>query len=116
MRGRTSLFDSLFPNVNADDRKARKGRSEQLINKRNELLLCRYVFYASANPRLQYEFIVERLSSEFFLSSVTIPEIIAVHRTTIDKLRKAPVKGLILDCADKYPFFVWNMKHLLRFN
>ena len=80
------------------------------------MLLCRYVFYASANPRLQYEFIVERLSSEFFLSSVTIPEIIAEHRTTIDKLRKAPVKGLIVDCADKYPFFVWNMKQLLRFN
>ena len=57
LRGHRSIFTSLFPeetkNTDVLEAPERKGRSEMLILKRNELLVCRYYYYVKMR-RLEY--------------------------------------------------------------
>lgn len=115
MRGSNTLFADIFHNTDSHlpAPKQRKGRSADLIEKRNDLLIHRYVFYSQITPRLNYDFIIERLSEEVFLSPITIPEIIAVNRGKIHVLRKNDLTRHYFE--KRYPFLVWEPKQLLSF-
>ncbi|MFT3750950.1 MAG: hypothetical protein QM768_21735 [Agriterribacter sp.] len=115
MRGALTLFHNIFTDTDTlPAPKQRKGRSADLIEKRNDLLIHRYVFYCALKPRLSYEFVIEKLAEETFLSPVTIPELIAENRGKIHALRQQePTKSYF---QKKYPHFVWEAKSLLIFN
>lgn len=112
MRGSNTLFADIFDNV-APVAKARKGRSASLIEKRNDLLLHRYVFYAQQQPRLSYDFIINTLSEELYIAPITIVEIIADNRPSIQSIRKQePTRAYF---AKKFPCWVWDARVLLVF-
>lgn len=115
MRGSQTLFHNLFTETETlPAPKQRKGRSAELIEKRNELLVHRYVFYKTIKPTLSYEYIIERLSDELYLSRITIPELIMDQRGKIHVLLKQePTRSYF---QKKYPHFVWDVKNLLMFN
>ena len=85
MRGSNTLFSDIFEDNKPP--KQRKGRSLNLINKRNECLIARYFYYGKFCDK-KYTSIIEILSEEFFLSTVTIPEIIDDNSQLLHSLKK----------------------------
>lgn len=114
MRGSNTLFSDIFiTNDTLPAPKQRKGRSASLIEMRNDLLIHRYVFYSELTPRLNYEFIIEKIAAELFLSPVTVPELIADNRGKIHALRRQQPNRLFFQ--KKYPHLVWDARTLLNF-
>ena len=78
MRGKYALA-KLEPTPNLiPAQKSRKGRSEELLERRNEVILYRYYYYVKIK-RMRYEDIITVLGKEFFLA----------ERTTVDLLMKS---------------------------
>jgi hypothetical protein len=112
MRG-SSLFSDFF-DTETLPQKQRKGRSPELIEKRNDLLIHRYVFYSTLPNRLNYEYIITRLSEELHLSPITIPQIIEDNQGKIVALRRQEPSRQYFQ--KKYPYLVWDAKSLLMLN
>jgi hypothetical protein len=104
-RGTITLFKNIFTeDTPAPVEKQRKGRSDVLNAKRNECLIDRYFFYGKFSG-LRYELILDTLSKEFFLSSVTIPKIVDENLEKLIELkREKPDKSFF---QNKWPHLVW---------
>jgi hypothetical protein len=104
-RGTITLFKNIFSEeLPARLEKQKKGRSDVLNAKRNECLIDRYFFYGRFTEK-RYEKILETLSNEFFLSSVTIPKIVDENLDKLIELKKLkPEKSFF---QNKWPHLVW---------
>ncbi len=108
MRGERSIFLSLFTDDTATTTAAapeRKGRSEDLLQKRNELLICRHYYYTRI-VELQYARALERLEDELYLSQRTIINIVNDNYTLLKKINSE--KPEVKYFKTKFPFMVWN--------
>ncbi len=65
----------------------RKGRNDKLVNKRNECLLARYVYFGLKKD-ICYEEIIRTLVSEFFLSPNTIVHILQDNTDLLQTVRQ----------------------------
>jgi len=105
-RGSLTLFKDIFiesPSF-SDDIKKRKGRSEHHISRRNECLIDRYFFYAKFTGK-RYDLVLKTISDEFFLSEVTIPEIIDANYEQLASLKKEqPNKNYFVK---RWPHLIW---------
>jgi AraC-like DNA-binding protein len=72
LRG-TNKLGELF--VHQQEPEKRKGRSLKLILQRNECLTDRYFFYSHIGEK-RYDLILEKLSTDFFLSESTIADLL----------------------------------------
>jgi hypothetical protein len=102
MRGK-SLFVEIFePSAKPSNQK--KGRSADLHAKRNECLIHRFFYYGKFTSN-RYEKIIKDLSNEFFLSTVTIPEVIDDNYQQLIKLKEQqPPKSYFVK---KWPHLNW---------
>lgn len=106
MRGSRSIFTSLFENepppvvVVAE----RKGRSEVLLNKRNELLICRYYYHARIMG-LQYAVSLRKLEGEMYIAERTIINTLEQNRDILKAL--IATKPTVKYFRDKFPAFQW---------
>lgn len=104
MRGSNVLFSDVFNEGNETAPRLKKGRSAALIARRNACLVDRYYWYGRYSEK-RYTLILESLSDEFFLSTVTIPEII---NDNIDQLRGLKAKNpTAKQLATKWPHLNW---------
>ncbi len=88
MRGQR-IFNELMREP-AMTTRARKGRSNTLLHKRNECLLARYYYYGYLKNRC-YEDILRLLVTEFYLSPATISALVQEHAEEVQALKqKAP--------------------------
>lgn len=102
MIGARSLFADIVTEETVPS--VSKGRSATLDAARNELLCHRYYYYLTFSDK-RYEAIVNTLSDEFFLSTITIVEILKRYLTTLQRLRQDKTGKATL--AKKYPHFSW---------
>jgi hypothetical protein len=88
-RGSRTLFSDIF--VAIPD-KQRKGRSLSLIEKRNECLIDRYYWHGrkilEGGKRIAYSSLLETISNEFYLSHITIYEIVDNNYEYLTQLKK----------------------------
>lgn len=106
MRGERSIFLSLF-NDNVKQittAPERKGRSEDLLNKRNELLVCRHYYYTRI-MELQYQRTLEKLENELYLSQRTIIDIINNNHKLLSSINSQ--KPAAKYFRTRFPFMVW---------
>lgn len=107
MRGK-NLFNNLFGDVEQQepvaDGEPERGRSAELIRLRNEHLLTRYVYWGM-DARNRYEWVVKRLSEEFYLSESTVTQIIQANSALLKRLKKNEFN--IGSCKKKYWWMVW---------
>jgi hypothetical protein len=107
-KGSTSLFSEILFDYDNESlaAKAEKGRSKDLIAKRNELLVDRYFFYLK-NFHYRYDHIIDLLSDEFFLSEVTIPKILSLSDNLLylRRLKKEPPP--LKSFKEKWPHLQW---------
>ena len=102
MRGSNTLFSDIFEdNVVI---KQRKGRSADLIKLRNECLIDRYFYYGL--QKFRYNYILDILSKEFFLSPITIPEVIEANFEKLSALKKE--QPAMKYFKEKWPHLSWN--------
>jgi hypothetical protein len=86
MKGVNTLFNDIFIDK-TEPEKQRKGRSESLYILRNECLLDRFFFYGKLTDK-RYDVIVRTLSTEFFISEVTIPKVIDENYNKLATIKK----------------------------
>lgn len=99
-----SLFDNEKPSI--APKAERRGRSEILVERRNELLLHRHFYYYKIK-RVQYHIGLQALEQEFFLTERTIVDIVQNDNSILKNL-----KAINPDDAKyfkrKYPFMSWE--------
>jgi len=102
-RRSVKIFDEVFQTLPADIER-KKGRSAQLHNRRNECLIDRYYYYGKFTDK-RYLDILDDLSREFFLSPVTIPDLIADNISMLTKLKaQQPSKSYF---SKKWNHLMW---------
>jgi hypothetical protein len=89
------------PVASAEDQ---RGRDPELIRLRNEHLLYRFAWYR-ADIRNSYEWMVQQLSREFYLSESTIGQLIEASSEVLARIRGE--KPTERDLKRKFPFFEW---------
>ena len=83
-----------------------KGRSRDLIEQRNNCLFDRYLYYGYTTKN-RYELILTELSSEFFLSAVTVADLITKNFSEVSILKKK-YKELSEDALKRALKKKWN--------
>lgn len=109
MRGQR-LYTSLFETEPVETQKiaslqVKKGRSQLLIDKRNECLLDRYYYYGKLCG-LKYSQVIKHLSNEFFLSTSFVITIITSHSAVLSHY--ATLNPTRKDLQTKWPFINFN--------
>ena len=79
------------------------GRSPSLVQARNRHLLCRFLYWHE-NPEVKYEWVVEQLSREFYISQSTIGQILAAN---IEQLRILRKQKSLTRWKKEYEFVRW---------
>lgn len=82
----------------------RKGRSESLLEQRNECLMTRYFYYCFIKE-VSYDDLLRLLVSEFFISAHTIVEYIRKHTDKLAAMRSHPPSVYSLQA--KWPHLRW---------
>jgi len=105
-----TLFGLEEEPVNEDQQDTR-GRDPELIRQRDEHLLYRYNYYRSKyyksknDPRLDYDWIMEQLGREFYLTPYTVGKKIADNIGLSVRIHREKIS--IAKLQEKYPFFKW---------
>lgn len=83
----------------------RKGRSNKLLEKRNECLLARYYYYSHFTV-MRYDAIMDQLCLEFFLSISTIQDLVQDNMSYLHELKnEEPRKAFF---STQWPHLVWQ--------
>jgi hypothetical protein len=108
MRGAQLLFSNLIQSDHLPQQKTSdKGRSKDLINKRDQKLLYRYYFYAQI-LRKQYGDILTILSDQFDLSNVRIIVCLSDKHQELKQIFAA--KPSVKELSELYPYLNWDLK------
>lgn len=104
MRGQRTAYRSLFTDEEiAMPVAEKKGRNEQLIAQRNELLIYRHYYYIKIRRR-QFGDTLKSLSNEFHITERTILDVF--QKTNL--LREIRQKDLdVAFFKAKYPHLIW---------
>lgn len=107
LRGANTLFKDIFI---AEPEKQEKGRSKSLYADRNSCMIDRYCYYGQTTDK-RYESIITKLSTEFFISEVTVSNVINCNIDVLLEKRKEYKEimstKLVKLLAEKWPHLVW---------
>lgn len=85
-------------------RPERKGRSEELIEQRNELFIARFAYYQQFTTH-RYEEILHRLKKELHLAEFTLGKMVLAHGAEIKRLKEQkPSRNYF---RKKWDWMVW---------
>lgn len=106
LRGHVSLYKSLFEeDATTRPKPDRKGRNEELLKCRNELIVHRYWYYIKIKG-LNYPKTLRQLeTAEFFLTQRSIAWIISRNFHIINELKAS--RPDVSFFRKKYPFINW---------
>lgn len=107
-----TLFNELIAETTTPE-KLQKGRSKSHIDRRNELLLDR-LYHFKKIFGFDYDYVLEILSAELFLSDVTIPCIIQKSDSQLYLRNLKLSQPNRPELETKWPHLVWNEKELLK--
>jgi len=81
-----------------------RGRSAELISKRNEALFYRFYFKTKLEKKF-YNEVVAELQTEFYISCIMIQKLLQANSDRILALKKEALTGTIL--KKKFPYLNW---------
>lgn len=94
--------NKLFKDINAVIvQKHRRGRSLVFNDKRNECLMDRYLFY-QITTRNHYDAIIDDLSNDFFLSPVTITNVLTLNYEGVATRKKQYSAYSVIKLRDSF--------------
>jgi hypothetical protein len=83
-----------------------RGRDPELVALRNEHILYRYVWMCRVYPSRVYEWYIQQLKMEFYLSESTLGQMIEDSGTKLHLIRMEGKNNRQL--REKYPSFSWG--------
>jgi len=99
----------LFLEITKEDREkqqpGRKGRSEQLLEQRNEKLFYRYYYY-SRLLHYGYEQMLKQLQKEFDLTERSLNLYLSIHAERLKEVNAE--KKTVKQLKQMWPHFNWN--------
>lgn len=105
-RGYQAVYTSLFPDsIVQAPQQERPGRNAELHDKRTECLVDRYYYYVVFFRQYRYEYVLEVLSNEFFLSPFRISKLLIEYSRQLARLRKD--KPDVKYFKSKWQHLVW---------
>ncbi len=105
MRGRQKLYTNVLKKKESSPN-AGKGRSAELLRRRNALIASRYYYYIRIK-RKNYDDTLAELENEFFLSQHTVTAILLRDEYTV-MIRELIAESISSDTLKiSYPHFVW---------
>jgi hypothetical protein len=105
-RGARSAY-LLFDDPTPPAAPARKGRSADEIERRNEFLITRYYYWRMTEKKWAWEEYLEQLRLETFLSPITIAEIINDNQRIAASIKNQPPS--ITQLQKKWPHINWEI-------
>lgn len=106
MRGQRT-FQSLFPitDIATMTEPLRRGRSADLIDKRNEFLIDRYCYYRLYHTDLNYEAVLRIMLDQVFIAEFTQAKLVVEYASEIKQLmNQQPSLGYF---RSKWPEHKW---------
>ena len=88
-----------------EEKQPRKGRSEELIKQRDELLSLRFYLYAHIKNE-SYETTIGKLSKEFFITERVVIDRLRENQEFLDEIFST--KPVVVELKKKAPFFSWG--------
>lgn len=82
-----------------------KGRNPELVERRNEKIAYRFVYWLKRHPQYRYEVHLAQLAQEFDLAEVTIGEIIQQTGDVIARIKKE--WPAVKELKERWPWIVW---------
>lgn len=107
IKGGNTLFNDIFPTEAPAVH--RRGRSFTLDTDRNDCLISRY-YYFGIETGLRYELLIKIVSRQFWLSEVTVYNILTINNHLLQKVRKE--KPTKTDLRKKWPHMSWELPDL----
>ena len=104
MRGSNILFTDYLPITQPE--KQRRGRSETFDSQRNECLIYRYQYFG-ASTGFRYEILVKIIARQFWLSEVTVVNILQLNYDLRTQARKEQRDKKYLQ--QKWPHLTWEL-------
>lgn len=105
MKGSQKLFkDILNVPQTPSTEIAKKGRNTAMHINRNRCIVHRYYYYITYTEK-RYATIIQNLATEFFISQMTIIQLLTQYFGLITEIRKNNIS--IADLQKKYPHLVW---------
>lgn len=80
------------------------GRNAALIQRRNEHICYRFVWYGM-DGSLMFDWVIKQLCSEFYLTESTLGQLIATNAETITRIRREKLS--VVKLSKKYPAMKW---------
>lgn len=104
IRGRKLSKDLLL--WSADEPQPDGGATApDLRAQRNELMMHRFVYYRLQNKGMMHEYLVRKVAAEFFLSEVTVGEIIQDNAGRVTAIRREMPNNKEL--RKRWPWLIW---------
>lgn len=106
MAGERTASKLLLLNLDDEQIKKpeRKGRSEKLIDERNDFFIHRFAYYQMHTTH-RYDEILRRLKQELFLAEFTLGKMVVQYASDIARLKKSKPK--LSYFRKKYDWLVW---------
>jgi hypothetical protein len=101
MLGQKTLFDRYLNKPTGGG----KGRSAELIDDRNSVLIARF-YYHMEIKRLRYDDIIHQLQREFFLSEQRIVDVLTGNQNILDNYMDD--KPATKELKHLFSWFVWE--------
>lgn len=111
MRGQQTLFNQIFELPLAE--KQRRGRSETFDTERNKCLIYRYHFIGNCSG-YRYEIVKRIVAIEFWLSEVTVANVIDQNSHILKEARKNNFDRTVL--KKRWPHLSWEVPTLQQYN
>lgn len=108
LRGHRTYLSLFTTDTTAEtlDAPKKRGRDEQLVTDRNALIVHRYYFYSKIKGCKHYQDLLDKLTSEFFLTERTIGWIVDSNPGVLTELKKTSPNAIAF--KKKYPFMNWD--------
>lgn len=109
IKGGTTLFNEIFTEQATATTTTTRGRSSIFDKDRNECLISRYYFFG-LHTGFRYELLIKIISQQFWLSEVTVYNILKTnHQTLVDIRKQKPVKN---DLKKRWPHLSWELPEI----
>lgn len=97
------ISEDQTPDSSPDKKK--KGRSSELIDQRNDLLIHRMAWYQLFKSELRYEVVLDKLKMEFHLAEYTLGDLLLENAGAISKLKRSQPSRKYF--REKFDWIVW---------
>ena len=111
VKGGNTLFNEIFL-IEPPVKRHSKGRSTTFDSERNKCLISRY-YYFGLETGFRYDLLIKILSKQFWISEITVYNIIRANHDVLAGIRKE--KPTRAELKKKWPHLSWELPDIKHY-